>query len=55
MDYFMLIASLGLWSIPIYLFVGAAFDLDVHTFGYYVFGVMGLATFVKILQKLTKK
>lgn len=55
MDFLMTITSLGLLSIPIYLFVAAAFDLDVNTFGNYVLGVMGLATIVTILQKLTKK
>ena len=55
MDFFKYIASLGLWSIPIYLFVVSDSDFDVLNFAYYVFGVMGLATIVKILQMSNKK
>lgn len=55
MDVLMLIASLGLWLVPICLLVVYVFNLDIAIVGYFAFVVLGLAIFVKILKTITKK
>ena len=49
-DILLWVGSLGIWTIPVLLFLGSKFDIPTHYFGIYVFIVFGTMFLWKIID-----
>jgi hypothetical protein len=49
-DILLWVGSLGIWTIPVLLFLGSKFDIPTHYFGIYVFIVFGAMFLWKIID-----